>query len=90
MTILGPATTNYLFNISTTSTNVFDVGSTLYNYYTNVLCLLGGGGGGFGENNSPSESVAWKHESEADSCEIQGVGVGRVPFKSRQKHNWIR
>ena len=35
-----PANTKHLYEIYTASTNVFDVGPTLYRWYTNVLCLL--------------------------------------------------
>ena len=44
-TRLIPANTKHLYNICITFVqcrpNVFDVGSTLYKCYTNVLCLLG-------------------------------------------------
>ena len=36
-----PANTKHLYNICTTSANVFDVSPTLYKFYTNVLCSLG-------------------------------------------------
>ena len=37
----SPANTKHLYNICTMLANVGDVGSTLYECYTNVLCLLG-------------------------------------------------
>ena len=50
-----PTNTKHLYNIYTTSANVFDFGSTLYKCYANVLCLLG---------NSPAYS--WSSERLMD------------------------
>ena len=40
VTLGNPVNTKHLYNIYERQPNVFDVGSTLYKFYTNVLCLL--------------------------------------------------